>query len=83
MGSTVLSTANAKTSEPNRLRLELPNNLRLESQVISMSHLSIYYTWKNFKAEYGITSLRLYSHTILHQRFDFDTGWVIFGGRYK
>ena len=48
MDSVVLITANAKTSEANKLRLELTSNLRLENQVISMSHLSIYCTWSNF-----------------------------------
>ena len=61
MDSVVLTTDNAKTSEANKLRLELTSNLRLKNQVISMSHLSICYTCRNFKAEYGNTQLD-YTH---------------------
>ena len=34
MDSVVLTTANAKTSEANKLRLELTSNLRVENQVV-------------------------------------------------
>ena len=61
MDSVVLTTANAKTLEANKLRLELTSNLRLENQIISLSKLSIYYTWRDFKAEYGTTQ-QDYSH---------------------
>ena len=57
----VSTSANAKTSEPHRLRLELTSNSRLESQVISMSRLRLCYTWRNINAEYGNTQLD-YAH---------------------
>ena len=56
MNSIVLSTANAKTSESNRLRRSLTMPLRLQDNLISLSHCSIWYTWKNFTQAYGNTA---------------------------
>ena len=53
MDLSILSTGNAKTSENHKLRLELISDLRLENAVISLSHLSLYYTWKNFLSKYN------------------------------
>lgn len=61
MNSIVLSTANAQTGENHRLRLSLTGALKLDSNLISLSHCSIYYTWKNFKTEYGNTEF-FYTH---------------------
>ena len=55
MTSIVLTTANAKTDRPNRLKLEFTQNLRLENKFISLSRLTLYYTWKNFASKYGNT----------------------------
>ena len=42
---------NSKTSKPHVLILKLTNklDLRLGEQIISLSNLSIYYTWRNMK----------------------------------
>ena len=61
MDSVVLTTVNALNSERNKLRLKLTCNLRMKNLVISMSHLSIYCTWCNFKAEYRNTQFD-YTH---------------------
>ena len=55
MNSIVLTTANAKTEDSHKLRLYLTSDLKLENSLISLGHCSIYYNWKNFKAEYGNT----------------------------
>ena len=55
MNSIVLSTANSKTDRNNVLRLNLTSDLKLEDNLVSLSHCSVYYTWKNFKREYGNT----------------------------
>ena len=48
MDSIVLTTVNSKTSENHKLRLESSNDLRLKESVVSLSHLSLHYTWDNF-----------------------------------
>ena len=53
MDSIVLTTANSKTSENHKLRLELSSDLRLNESVVSLSHLNLYYTWNNFSEQYG------------------------------
>ena len=55
MNSIVLSTANSKTDKNNLLRFNLTSDLKLENNLISLSHCSIYYNWKNFKSEYNNT----------------------------
>ena len=62
MDSIVLSSANAKTSENNRLRLKLSDIIKLENNVVSLSHCTIWYTWKNFRDIYGNTSGSSYKH---------------------
>ena len=46
-----MNTENNKTSKPHVLILKLTNKLdsKLGEKVISLSNLSIYYTWKNKK----------------------------------
>ena len=61
MNSIVLSTANAETGENHRLRLNLTSPVRLDGNLISLSHCSIYYNWRNLKAEYGNTEF-FYTH---------------------
>ena len=58
-----MSTANSETDRNNVLRLNLTSDLRLEDNLVSLSHCSIYYTWKNFKSEYGNTD---FSYTDLN-----------------
>ena len=62
MNTITLSTANAKTDKNNVLLLPLSSPLKLEDNLISLTHCNIYYNWKNFKAEYGNTMFEYTSH---------------------
>ena len=62
MDSIVLSSANAKTYENNRLRLKLSDIIELENNVVSLSHCTTWYTWKNFRDIYGNTTGSNYKH---------------------
>ena len=50
-----MNSENSKTSKPNVLILKLTNklDLRIGEKVIALSHLNIYYTWKNIKSSYN------------------------------
>ena len=60
MNSIVLNTANAGTTEDHKLRLSLTSDLHLNNNLVSLSHCSIYYNWKNFKKEYGNTQFTIH-----------------------
>ena len=47
-----MNSENSKTSEPHILKLKLADklDLRLDKNVISLSNLSMYYTWNNIKS---------------------------------
>ena len=51
MNTMFLNSRNSKTSDPNRLLLNLTDktDLRRKDEYIALSSLSIYYTWKNIK----------------------------------
>ena len=44
-----MNSGNSKTSDPNRLLLNLSDkvNLKRSCKYVALSNLSIYYTWKN------------------------------------
>ena len=44
-----MTSKNSKTSDPHRLLLNLTNkiDLRRKDKYVTLSNLSIYYTWKN------------------------------------
>ena len=46
-----MNSKNSKTSDPNRLLLNLADeiNLKKSDKNVALSNLSIYYTWKNMK----------------------------------
>ena len=50
-----MNSENSKTSKLNVLILKLTNklDLRIAEKVTALSHLSIYYTWKNIKNSYN------------------------------
>ena len=53
-----MTTENSKTTDSNRFRLYFTNKLDLRgNKTVSLSNLSIYYTWKNIKEEYGNNNL--------------------------
>ena len=55
MDAIFMSPENSKTSKPHFLILKLTNklDLRIGKKIISLSHLSIYYTWKIIKSSYN------------------------------
>ena len=57
MDAIVLTTANSKTEDAHRLRLEFSSDLKLQDNLVSMSHLTLHYTWKNFSKKYDNTGL--------------------------
>ena len=82
MDSIVLTTANAGTSENHKLRLELSSDLRLKDSLVSLSHLSLYYTWNNFSDRYGKTEVFLYSYSFRNKRSSKYASWKLFSERY-
>ena len=56
-----MKSENSKTSKQNVLVLKLTNklDLRLGEKVISLSNLSIYYTWKNIKNSYNNNKFKI------------------------
>ena len=46
-----MNTENSKTSQPNRVKLDLTDKLNLENpnKNMALANLSIYCTWKNIK----------------------------------
>ena len=46
-----MNSDNSKTTDPHRLLLNLTDklNLKRSDKFVALSHLSIYYTWKNTK----------------------------------
>ena len=47
-----MNSENSETSKPNILKLKLTEklDLRVDKKVITLSNLSIYYTWNNIKS---------------------------------
>ena len=52
MDTIFMNSENIKTLKPNVLTLKLTNklDLRIGEKIISLSNLSIYYTWENIKS---------------------------------
>ena len=50
-----MNSENRKTSKPHVLILKLTNksDLRIGEEIITLSNLNIYYTWKNLKSSYN------------------------------
>ena len=61
MDTIFMNSENSKTSEPNTLILKLANtlDLRIGEKIISLSNLSIYYTWKNIKISYNNNNFKI------------------------
>ena len=49
-----MNSGNSKTSDPHRLLLSLSGKIKLKrsDKYVTLSNLSIYYTWKNIKKSY-------------------------------
>ena len=56
-----MNPENSKTFEPHVLVIKLTNklNLRIGEKIISLSNLSIYYTWRNIKNSYNNNKFKI------------------------
>ena len=65
MDTIFLNSKNSKTSEPYVLILKLTDKVDLRSgeKSISLSNLSIYYTWKNIKSWYNNNEFKISAST--------------------
>ena len=65
MDAISMNSENSKTSEPHVLILKLTDKLDLRKgeKSITLSSLSIYYTWKNIKSSYNNNKFKILSPT--------------------
>ena len=65
MDTIFMNSENSKTSEPHVLILKLANKLDLKigEKIITLSNLSIYYTWKYIKSSYNNNKLKISAPT--------------------
>ena len=65
MDTIFMNSENNKTPKPHVLVLKLTNklNLRIGKKVITLSNLSIYYTWKNIKSSYNNNKFKISTPT--------------------
>ena len=65
MGTIFMNSENRKKPKPHVLALTFTNNLdwRIDKKVISLSNLSIYYTWKNIKSSYNNNEFKISAPT--------------------
>ena len=65
MDTIFMNSENSKTSKAYVLALKLANkiDLRIGEKVISLSNLSIYYTWKNIKGSYNNNKFKISAPT--------------------
>ena len=70
-----MDTANSKTNEPHRFKLDLPDKLNLKNPKKNMplANLSTYYTWKNIKSEYNNNKFKISAPT-WNETFDLPDG---------
>ena len=65
MDTIFMNSENSKTSKAYVLALKLANkiDLRIGEKVISLSNLSIFYTWKNIKGSYNNNKFKISAPT--------------------
>ena len=65
MDTIFMNSENSKTSEPHVLILKLANKLDLKigEKIITLSNLSIYYTWKYIKSSYNDNKFKISAPT--------------------
>ena len=65
MDTIFMNSENSKTSKPHILKLKLADklDLRIGENVISLSNLSIYYTWKDIKSSYNNNKCKISAPT--------------------
>ena len=70
-----MNAENSKTNELHRFRLDLADKLNLKNprKNIALVNLSIYYIWKNIKAEYNNNKFKIFAPT-WSETFDLPDG---------
>ena len=65
MDTIFMNSENSKTAKPHVLVLKLTNklDLRICEKIITLSNLSIYYTWKNIKSVYNNNKFKISAPT--------------------
>ena len=75
MDTVFMNSKNSKTSKPHVLLLKFTNkvDLRIGEKVIALSNLSIYYTWKTWKARTITINLKyLHRNGMLNLNYPMD-----------
>ena len=75
MDTIIMNSENSKNSEPHVLISKLTNklDLRISEKTITLSNLSIYYTWKNIKSSYNNNKFKI-SPPTWNDRFELPDG---------
>ena len=70
-----MNSENSKTSKPHVLLLKLTNklDLRIGKEIIALSNLSIYYTWKDIKNSYNNNKFKISALT-WNDKFELPDG---------
>ena len=70
-----MNSENSKTSKPHVLILKITNKLDLwiGEKIITLSNLSIYYTWKNIKISYNNNKIEIFAPT-WNDKFELPDG---------
>ena len=65
MDTIFINFENSKTTDPHRLKLNLTDkiNLKRSDKYVALSHLSIFYTWKNMKKLYNNNKFKISAPT--------------------
>ena len=75
MDTVSMNSENSKTSKPHVLILKLTNklDLRIGEKIITLSNLSIYYTWRNIKSSYNNNKFKISAPT-WNDKFELPDG---------
>ena len=65
MDTTFMNSQNSKTTDPHRLLLNLADKIKLKrsDKYVTLSNLSIYYTWKKIKNSYKNNEFKISAPT--------------------
>ena len=80
MDTKFMNSENSKTSETHVLILKLTKklDLRIGEEIIALSNLSIYYTWKNIKSSYNNNEFKISAPT-WNDKFEVDGSHSVSG----
>ena len=70
-----MNSENSKTSKSHLLVLKFTNklDLRIGEKIISLSNLSIYYTWKNINSSYNNNKFKIFA-SAWNDKFELPDG---------